>query len=637
METNDTACISVIMPTYNQGQFISRAIKSLLLQTFDRWELIIINDGSKDYTADVVSEYLADKRIRYLENKKNNGLGYSLNLGIQTAGCDLISYLPSDDVYFKTHLEYLYNTITSDNNCILAYTGMRHSYVNSNFNHHSQVTLSIIGGWYQLVQVMHRKTDDKWLLRDELVTDDLGRMFWDQLLLRGEILPTRRITCEWISHPEQRHRLIKETSSGGIYAYKLHYKVSAPIRFHSSVGNYIDEVSLYAPFRQSFQKFEREKAKSAKSLKILLVGELAYNAERIYALEEYGHKLYGLWTLNPEFYNTIGPLPFGHVEDIPLDDWQERVKEIKPDIIYALLNYQVIPIAHYILTSNSGIPFVWHFKEGPFYARQNGLWKQLMELFTNSDGQIFINPETRDWYSQFLQLDTPTFILDGDLPKKDWFAKEKSPLLSDTDGEIHTVIPGRPFGIDPSELAALKRQKVHLHFYGEFFHTTWADWIESALEVADGYIHIHPNCTPDRWAVEFSKYDAGWLHTFDSNNEGELMKVTWNDLNYPARLSTLAAAGLPMILKSNPGHLVAIENMLRQLDIGILFTDFHKLQDAFGSREQRERIRTNAWNKRFLFSFDSHVEKLTHFFQTVIQEYKVRQTSHRSVRNQNTI
>ena len=52
-------------------------------------------------------------------------------------------------------------------------------------------------------------------------------------------------------------------------------------------------------------------------LKILLVGELAYNAERVLALEERGHKLYGLWTPEPYWWNTVGPLPFGHVEDIP--------------------------------------------------------------------------------------------------------------------------------------------------------------------------------------------------------------------------------------------------------------------------------------------------------------------------------
>lgn len=611
--------ISVIMPTYNQGHFISRSIQSLLLQSFENWELIIINDGSSDYSEHVIKEFTSDRRIKYLKNKKNKGLGYSINKGLQYASNELIAYLPSDDIYFEDHLQKLYDTMVSDDNCSLVYSGMVYSYTNSNFSHFAQETLSIVHGWYQLVQVMHKKTDAQWMERRTLVTDDLNQMYWNNLLQKGKALPTQQITCEWVSHPEQRHKLIKETSSGGIFAYKLFYKVSEPLRFRSTVGNYIDEVALYKRFRQPNKTIEG--SKPSKPLKILLVGELAYNPERICALEEYGHKLYGLWILNPEFYNTIGPLPFGNVEDISLDNWKEKVQEIKPDVIYALLNFQVIPLAHYIMTSNPEVPFVWHFKEGPFYARQSGLWKQLLELYTNSDGQIFINTESKEWYSQFLSLETPTMILDGDLPKKEWFAKERGQLLSDVDGEIHTVVPGRPFGIAAHELALFKKQKIHLHFYGEFFHTTWREWIHNAQQVADGYIHIHSNCSADNWAGEFTKYDAGWLHTFDSNNYGELMKVTWNDLNYPARMSTLAAAGLPMILKSNPDHIVAIENLLKRLGIGILFKNFDDLAECFRDGNRMQKIRDNAWKHRFLFSFDYHVSELTNFFYKVIENY----------------
>ena len=51
---------------------------------------------------------------------------------------------------------------------------------------------------------------------------------------------------------------------------------------------------------------------------------------------------------------------------------------------------------------------------------------------------------------------------------------------------------------------------------------------------------------PEHWVKEFSQYDAGWLHCFDSRNSGNLLFATWDDLNIPARISVLAAAGLPM-------------------------------------------------------------------------------------------
>ena len=99
--------ISVIMPTYNQAAFIRRAIFSLLQQTYLHWELVIVNDGSVDDTDRFVSSFLEDKRIIYLKNAQNEGLGYSLNKGIAKATYNYIAYLPSDDYYFRDHLEVL--------------------------------------------------------------------------------------------------------------------------------------------------------------------------------------------------------------------------------------------------------------------------------------------------------------------------------------------------------------------------------------------------------------------------------------------------------------------------------------------------------------------------------------------------
>jgi glycosyltransferase involved in cell wall biosynthesis len=115
--------VSVIMPAYNQGEFISRAIKSLQLQTFEHWELIIINDGSTDYSKEVIHEFLHDKRIRYYENSLNEGLGKSINIGIAHATYDLVTYLPSDDIYHAAHLRTLRDKLLESEDNILAHSG----------------------------------------------------------------------------------------------------------------------------------------------------------------------------------------------------------------------------------------------------------------------------------------------------------------------------------------------------------------------------------------------------------------------------------------------------------------------------------------------------------------------------------
>lgn len=613
--------VSVIMPTYNQGEFISRSIESLIAQTFTDWELIIVLDGCTDYTLDVVSEYAKDERIQWFANDVNEGLGYSLNRGLTISTGDYISYLPSDDIYYRDHLAFTLEMLVTSEEAILAYSGMTFNYNDSAQRHQAETTLGDSDNCLQLVQVLHRRTDDQWVERCELVTDDLHSMFWAKLLCLGKAVPTNAVTCEWVSHPLQRHRLINEMLGGGIVIYKNYYKVKQPIRFCSLVGNRIDEINLYKQFRNKPEKSDK--------LKILMVGELAYNPERICALEEYGHSLYGLWIPTPDFYNTIGPLPFGNVQDIHLHSWRSAVARIKPDVIYALLNYHSISLAHHVLLSNTGIPFVWHFKEGPFYARQNGLWKQLIELYANSDGQIFPNAETRDWFSQFISFETPTFILDGDLPKKEWFSSSRSELLSQTDGELHTVLPGRPFGLSVEDISSLKEQKIHLHLYGEFFHSMWKNWVADAKKAGGKFFHLHSFCNADAWVTELSKYDAGWLHAFQSSNHGELIRCTWNDLNYPARMNSFAAAGIPFIQMNNSNHIVATQSLSQKLDAGIFYDNINNIGNSLKDSGRMNTIQDNVWRHRMSFCFDMHVKAFTDYLCRVIE----RKAGHNEIKD----
>lgn len=601
--------VSVIMPTYNQASFISRAIKSVLFQTVGNWELIIINDGSTDETSEIVKKFLADPRIKYFKNKSNIGLGACLNKGISHSKSNYVAYLPSDDLYHKNHLESMLSILKENKEAILVFSGIRH--------HYNKMAEGRIEDFpLQLVQVLHKKTEDKWIERYELVTDDLYRMFWAKLEAKGCFLATSQISSEWVDHPDQRHKIIQEPI-GGLQPYKLKYKVNRPLRFHSTTGNFIDEVEFFKPFRKPAKTKEG-------GLKILLVGELAYNSERIYALEEYGHQLYGLWTDSPYWFNTVGPLPFGNVKDIQYENWIEQVKKIKPNVIYALLNWQTVLFAYKILNENPGIPFVWHFKEGPFICQEKGVWKELISLFTKSDGQIYTSPEMKVWFEAFLpEKSSYTMILDGDLPKKEWFTEDVSPLLSEKDGEIHTVVPGRPIGLHPQNVAELAEEKVHLHFYGDFTHGQWKEWINKTDKLAKGYLHTHSNCTQNNWVKEFSQYDAGWLHFFKSENYGELMKANWDDLNYPARIATLAVAGLPMLQRDNSGHIVATQTLAKELEIGLFFKTFKELGNLLRDQTKMRRLRNNIWGKRNFFCFDEHVQELTEFFLKVIEKKKM--------------
>jgi glycosyltransferase involved in cell wall biosynthesis len=603
--------VTVIMPTYNQDKFICRAINCLKNQTFSNWELIIVNDGSTDLTYHLVQEFLEDERIKYLQHSTNKGLGASINDALDEAKGQYISYLPSDDVIYKEHLQTLLNTLQNNADATLAYSSFIHHY-----NRKCEGVLN--NEWYQLVQVMHKKDLHRWKERKEIESDDLNQLFWNKI--KGKHIHSNQLTCEWVDHPKQRHKIMQEPL-GGINTFRSFYNVCVPLRFHTSKGNFMDEKTRYADYRK------KTASRSQKNgLKILLVGELAYNAERILALEEQGHKLYGLWLREPYWYNYVGPLPFGNVQDIDYNNWEEEVKKIQPDLIYALLNFQAVPIAHEVLKANTGIPFVWHFKEGPMICREKGTWNELIELYTKADGRIYCSEEMKNWFEEFLKNnnDALNLVLDGDLPKKDWFNAERSPLLSEKDGAFHTVVPGRPIGLHPYNVKELADENIHLHFYGDFTHGQWLEWIEKTNRMAPGFLHIHPNVDQENWVTEFSQYDAGWLHFFQSENHGELARANWDDLNIPARLATLALSGLPMLQKNNDGHTVAIQSLVKKLNLGLFFNTMAELKQLLSDKKLMDGIRNNVWQQRQLFTFDDHVDELIDFFKSVIKQAEVK-------------
>jgi hypothetical protein len=600
--------VSVIMPTFKQARFLRRAIDSLLTQSLTDWELIVVDDGSPDDTQAILASFLEDPRIRGIRFDANRGLGRALNVGLDASSGGLIAYLPSDDVWYRDHLASLVALFTSQPGLALAYTGIRH--------HNNRSTPGQIDGEpLQLVQTMHRRTRDRWVERSELTTDDLEGMLWSRLRACGHAAGTGLVTCEWVDHPGQRHKLLREPI-GGINPYRLYCNVREPMRFHSTEGNFIDEVERFARFRD-----RPDTPLATDGLKILLVGELAYNPERVLALEERGHQLFGLWMPNPYWYNYVGPLPFGHVRDLDVATWQEDVRRIQPDVIYALLNWQAVPFVRSVLAQNPGIPFVWHFKEGPFICLEHGCWEELIDLCTGADGFIASSPEMLEWFDTVLpglSSTMPTLSLDGDLPKCEWFAAAPSERISSRDGEIHTVVPGRPIGLHPETVAELGAEGVHLHFYGDFTHGQWKAWIERTRGLAPRHLHLHANVDQGRWVSEFSQYDAGWLHGFTSHNRGDIRRADWDDLNYPARIATLAAAGLPMIQKNNTGARVAIQALGRERDLSVFYSSIPDLANQLREADRIDRIRHSVWRQRDQFTFDAHADQLIAFFRTVI-------------------
>ena len=96
--------ISVIIPVYNTEKYLSECVNSVLAQTYNKFELILIDDGSKDNSGDICDWYAAqDNRIRVI-HQTNSGVSNARNKGINEANGIYIAFIDSDDIVNKWYL-----------------------------------------------------------------------------------------------------------------------------------------------------------------------------------------------------------------------------------------------------------------------------------------------------------------------------------------------------------------------------------------------------------------------------------------------------------------------------------------------------------------------------------------------------
>ena len=106
MDIDCTDLVSVILPAYNAERYIGDAIKSVLNQTYPYFELIVVDDGSKDKTVEVVKSF-KDKRIRLIQHLKNKGVSAARNTALKVAKGKWIAVIDADDEWLPNRLEVL--------------------------------------------------------------------------------------------------------------------------------------------------------------------------------------------------------------------------------------------------------------------------------------------------------------------------------------------------------------------------------------------------------------------------------------------------------------------------------------------------------------------------------------------------
>ncbi len=119
--------VSIILPCYNGERYVAEAIESVLAQTEAAWELLVIDDGSRDNSREIISRYAEkDSRIRLLShpNGENRGVSRSRKLGITCSKAEFIAHLDADDGFLPTKLERQIEVMRQFPDCMLCHSSV---------------------------------------------------------------------------------------------------------------------------------------------------------------------------------------------------------------------------------------------------------------------------------------------------------------------------------------------------------------------------------------------------------------------------------------------------------------------------------------------------------------------------------
>jgi len=115
--------VSIVVPVYNSWNFLGETIDSVLAQTFENWELILVDDNSDDSSRELIKSYEnRDKRIRGIFLEENKGAGYTRNIGLDESRGDFIAFLDSDDIWLPRKLEKQIELLEMDSKLKFVYS-----------------------------------------------------------------------------------------------------------------------------------------------------------------------------------------------------------------------------------------------------------------------------------------------------------------------------------------------------------------------------------------------------------------------------------------------------------------------------------------------------------------------------------
>lgn len=180
--SKDYPLISVIVPVYKVEEYLDRCIESIINQTYENLEVILVDDGSPDNCPKMCDEWAKkDKRIKVI-HKKNGGLSDARNRGIEKANGKYISFVDSDDYINSDYISELYNAITT-NDCDISISGIVVKYTNG----------TIINRYTNIKEELNSKETLKKMLYDDGIDVSAYAKLYKRELFKNIKFPKGRL------------------------------------------------------------------------------------------------------------------------------------------------------------------------------------------------------------------------------------------------------------------------------------------------------------------------------------------------------------------------------------------------------------------------------------------------------------
>lgn len=345
--------VSVFIPAYNADRFLSQAIDSVLAQTYQNYELIIVDDGSTDHTADILKRYQADPRITIHRHPENRGMATAWNVGLSLSQGELIAKLDADDFYEPDYLASMVDFFQKHQQVGLVFSGLNLIYADGR----REPEMRFLRSWVREREQFLPTLLHLCVIRSPTVC--VRRACYDQL---GDFVEQMRIHADW----EMWVRIAANYPVGFVAHRLANYRVSYGLNITAQAA--IDGRSM-----QDLQLW----------LKLLENNELPYQLSEtewnifrwgIYEIEMHFAAM-AAFNNNPTMQKTYTAFAEQLLPTHLPSSEMERMRRV-----YTSLHQGICAFREYQLKEARGY-FLQAIKTGPKYCKPFWIWNKLLLTF----------------------------------------------------------------------------------------------------------------------------------------------------------------------------------------------------------------------------------------------------------------